>query len=342
MSANSFQSATRSPKVHRSGWKRLPILLLGLTLTWAGQANAQTPPQSSPQTPPQSSPQRTPQPAPQNSAPQNSTPQNRPPADAPPELLQILSQIDAAASAGRLREVMSFYSTNFTNSDGLTYTQMRDVLKELWQRYPNLRYSTQLNRWQREGNAIVIETTTTITTPNRPRAPQIPLSNQQPNSRQARSQQSGQSAPAEVERSFNLTATITSRQRLENQKIVRQEILTERSQLTSGENPPTLTVNLPEQVRVGQPFDFDAVVTEPLGERLLLGAAIEEPVQASGYLSTAPVELELLSAGGLFKVGQAPAVPGNRWISAVIVRDDGITTVTQRLQTTPNGAGARR
>ena len=41
-----------------------------------------------------------------------------------------------------------------------------------------------------------------------------------------------------------------AQQQFENQKIVRQEILAERSQITSGTNPPNVKLNLPEQVNV--------------------------------------------------------------------------------------------
>ena len=244
------------------------------------------------------------------------------PANAPPELLQALTQIDAAASQGKLQEVMGFYSPAFKNEDGLTYTTLQDALKQLWQQYPHLTYKTQLNSWRSDGNAIVAETTTTIATASVPARPQP--------------------RTEAVLRTDRLTATITSRQRFENQKIVQQEILTERSQLASGEHPPTVTVSLPEQVRIGQSYDFDAVVAEPLGDRLLLGAAIEEPIQASGYLHSTPVELELLSSGGLFKVGRAPIKPESRWVSGVVIRDGGMTSVSQRLRIVPLRAAPAR
>jgi len=62
-------------------------------------------------------------------------------------------------------------------------------------------------------------------------------------------------------------------------------------------------MNLPQQVKVGQQYSFDAIVQEPLGD-YLVGAAIEEPIQADKYFNPT-VELELLPAGGLFKVGRA-------------------------------------
>jgi len=54
-------------------------------------------------------------------------------------------------------------------------------------------------------------------------------------------------------------------------------------------------VKLPQQVKTGH--NFDAIVQEPLGDDYLLGAAIEEPIQANKYFTTTPVDLELLAAG---------------------------------------------
>ena len=225
------------------------------------------------------------------------------PETAPPELRETLTQIDSAASQGDLQAVMQFYSPEFTHTDGLTYGTLEQALSAFWERYPDLTYQTSLTSWEADGDRIVAETTTTIT---------------------GTQQTAG--------RTFRLESTISSRQRFEGQQIVTQEILTERSQVTSGDNPPTVTVNLPEQVATGQDYPFDAVVVEPLGDRILLGAAIEQPVGVEGYLTPTPLELEILSAGGLFKVGQAPASPENQWISAILIREDGITQVTQRLR----------
>ncbi len=222
---------------------------------------------------------------------------------APPELTNMLMQIDAAANKADLAAVMRFYSPSFTSTDGLSYETLKKTLQALWKRYPNLTYKTELNSWQPEGNGFSTVTTTTI-------------SGKYPDQR----------------RDLILSATIKSRQRFAANQIVEQQVLRERSQLTSGEKPPTVTMSLPEQVAPGQQFDFDAVVTEPLGERLLLGAALEEPINPENYLNPAPISLDLLTSGGLFKVGRAPDTAGDRWISAVIVRDNGITAVTQRLR----------
>ncbi|MCM0593788.1 MAG: nuclear transport factor 2 family protein [Gloeotrichia echinulata IR180] len=228
---------------------------------------------------------------------QASTPQN-----APPELKNLLTEIDTAASKGDVKGVIEFYSPTFTHGDGLNRQTLEKALVELWKRYPKLKYSTQLQSWKSEGNTIVAETVTNIT-----------------------------GLPSANNNNLTLNATIKSRQRVTDAKIVRQDILSERTLLTSGMKPPQVDVKLPQQVRVGQQYNFDAIVQEPLGEDFLLGTALEEPIQPEKYLNATPVNLELLTSGGVFKVGRAPSTPGSHWISAVILRGDGMTMVTQRL-----------
>lgn len=224
------------------------------------------------------------------------------PESAPPQLKDTLTQIDAAANRQDLQSVMQFYGESFKNSDGLTRTLLEQTLRQLWERYPQLTYRTELQDWKTEGNAIVAETVTTVT-----------------------------GTQANDGTNVKLESTLRSRQRFENQKIVQQEILDERTQITSGPNPPTVEVQLPEEVRVGQSFNFDVIVQEPLGDNILLGAALEEPIKPELYSQPTNFELELLSAGGIFKLGKAPLQEEDRWISAVLVRGDGITIVTERL-----------
>jgi hypothetical protein len=224
-------------------------------------------------------------------------------ADAPPAVKNLLAQIDTAASKGDIKTVMQYYSPNFTHGDGLTRPNMEKALASLWQRYPKLRYTTQLQSWKTQGNVTIAETVTQISG--------LPSANSQ---------------------NLALNTTIRSRQRISGSQIIQQDILSERTQITSGAKPPQIDIKLPQQVKVGQMYSFDAIVQEPLNEDYLLGAALEEPVKPDKYLNPTSINLELLSAGGLFKVGQAPATPGSQWVSAVIMRGDGTTMVTQRVQ----------
>ena len=225
------------------------------------------------------------------------------PETAPPELTTLIEGIEAAANRQDVNGVMQFYGQDFSTTDGLDRRSYEQILTQLWQNYSNLNYQTQLQSWEREGSAIVATTVTEIT------------GTQDFNGRD-----------------FQLTSTITSEQRIENQKVVRQEVLAERNQLTSGQEPPTVTLSIPEQVKPGQEYSVDAIVEEPLGEEIMIGTAIEERVTPRAYLTEFPLELEFLASGGVFKVGTAPKTPGNNWISAILMRPGGITLVTQRLK----------
>ena len=225
------------------------------------------------------------------------------PETAPPELKALIEQIDAAANRQDLRRVMQFYSRRFTHSDGLTYNTLEKALQELWERYPNIKYRTEILSWEEDGNEIVAETATKI-----------------------------MGVETLADRDMALTATVRSRQRYRNEQLVRQDILAENTQVVSGQNPPELMVNLPEEVGIGQRFAFDAIVEKPLGDDLLLGGALEETTTADTYFTPTNMRIETLSAGGIFKVGQAPALPETRWISAILIRHDGITMITRRLR----------
>lgn len=226
-----------------------------------------------------------------------------PPSSAPAEVKKLLTQIDLAASRGDVKAVMQFYAPNFTHGDGLNRQTIEQSLVSFWKKYPKLKYTTILQSWQPEGKAIVTDTVTKITT-----------------------------LPSSGNDNLALSTTIRSRQRLVGGKIVRQEILSERTQITSGAKPPRVDLRVPQQVKVGQKYNFDAIVLEPLGDDYLLGAALEEPVQANKYLKPTSVDLELLTSGGLFKIGKAPSKPGSQWVSAVILGKGGTTTITERMQ----------
>lgn len=225
------------------------------------------------------------------------------PETAPSALTEALTQIEAAANGQDLQAVMALYHADFSHGDGFDRDRYQETLSQLWSAYDSLEYDVELLSWESQGSALIAETLTTI-----------------------------QGTQMAFGREFALTAEIRSRQRFENGQIVSQEILSEHSQRVAGVNPPTLTVQLPEQVAPGAEFTFDAIVQEPLGDRVLLGRALDEGVTAEDFLAPRPIDLELLPAGGLFKLGKAPDKADQRWISAVIVREDGIVIDTRRLQ----------
>ncbi|MEL6788523.1 MAG: nuclear transport factor 2 family protein [Cyanobacteria bacterium J06607_15] len=228
-------------------------------------------------------------------------------ATAPSEITEAIAGIEAAANKQDVDAVMEYYSEDFENSDGLTTETLAEALTQMWQDYPRLKYNTELQSWTRSGDELIAETVTTV------------RGIQNTAGRQAR-----------------LKSTIKSRQYFQSQKLVRQEILTEQSRLTSGENPPQVEVVAPHTVTVGQKYNFDLIVDEPLGEQVLLGAVQSEKTAGNLYFNSTSLELEPLPAGGIYKVATASSVPESNWLSAILVRGDGITMITHRVQIESN------
>jgi hypothetical protein len=222
---------------------------------------------------------------------------------APVELKAIITQIDTAANRQDMERIKSLYSDQYVTSDGLMLDDFTQGTKKLWEDYPDLKYRTELLSWEKSGTGWVAETLTTMT---------------------GNSNKSG--------REIQLEAKIKSRQTFQGDKLIRQEILNEETKLTSGEKPPEVIVNLPETVKVGEYFDFDIIVNEPLSDDLLAGMAIAEKVDSDRYLDPSQMQLELLQSGGLFKRVSAEDKPQNRWLSAILVSSDGIVLITRRVR----------
>lgn len=233
---------------------------------------------------------------------------------APPDLLNIITALDTAANSRDINAVMQLYAPQFQHSDGLNKDKLRESLQELWQRYKQIQYRTELTRWERKDDSYAAETVTTV-----------------------------QGVKGQGASDFKLEAKLISTQVYKNingkWQVVSQSIVTEKSSLTSGEKPPKVDLRLPENIGVGRQFSLDAVMPEPLGTSLLLGAVIDESVSPGNYFKDTTVDLEPLKAGGVFKIGQASYSPGDRWISVVLVREDGITIASQRLRVSRGAVG---
>ena len=229
------------------------------------------------------------------------------PNTAPAELKAAITQLDTAASQKAIDKVMKSYSPDFTNSDGLTYKNLAPALKVFWDHYDQIKYTTTLESWQKKGDRLIAQTVTNI---------------------QGTGKMKG--------RVIALNGKIRSLQQFKNNKIVHQDIQVERIEITSGKNPPRIEVRLPDQVKVNQQFDFDVILKDPLGDDLLAGIALDEKVEADRYLDPKSPELEILSAGGIFKRVTAPSTPQDHWLSAILVQGDGLVLVTQRVQVISN------
>lgn len=221
----------------------------------------------------------------------------------PSDLRATISEIEKAANAQDLSKLMNFYNANFTNSDGLTVEVMGQALEQVWSNYPRLRYQTTIESWEQQGDLFVVETLTQM-----------------------------DGSQIDQGRAISLNSTMRSRQYFQDQQIIRQDIISEQTELKTGSQPPELKAIAPDTVTVGEKYSFDVIVTEPLENKVLLGAALEEKTASELYINPSTLELEPLSAGGIYKVVTAPLLPDNHWLSAIVVRSDGITMVTKRVK----------
>lgn len=220
----------------------------------------------------------------------------------PRELLDIVTKIDLGANNQDLTLLEANISPKFTNQDGLDYNSYISSLKKTWEKYDNLKYTTSIESWKKDQDQLVATTITNI---------------------QGTYEISG--------KKLMLNSQIKAEQYFTNNKLVKQKILTEKTEVTSGENPPNVTINLPEKVQPGQEFDFDVVLQEPLGSDLILGAALEDKIKPELYLNPSTLELDSLSAGGIFKRVKMPVTPEDHWYSVILIRADGLKMITQRV-----------
>jgi hypothetical protein len=219
----------------------------------------------------------------------------------PAAVVELVNRIDRAANAKQVAGVTENFSSGYT-VDGMDLSEWQKSLGSFWKRYPNLRYRTTIQSWKAEGNGGTLETLTQI-----------------------------EGTGTVNGKSTKLSAQIQSRQRIANGKIIQQEIINEKIVATSGAKPPTVELKIPERIRTNAEYSIDAIVQEPLGDDVMMGTLTERAVSGSAYARPDSFNLELLSTGGLFKSAKAPGRSGDYWLSAIFVRPDGMTTVTQRI-----------
>jgi hypothetical protein len=141
----------------------------------------------------------------------------------------------------------------------------------------------------------------------------------------------GSQTKAKKDQIAKIDAQLVARQKILGGKIVQQQILSEQTMTTSGSKPPTVEFNIPDQLKINEIYNIDAVVAEPLGDDVMMGTIVEQPVNAEGYAKPAEYSLDLLATGGLFKRAKAPSKAGDYWLSATLVRPGGMTTTTRRI-----------
>lgn len=221
----------------------------------------------------------------------------------PPDLSKLVSAIDEAANERNIEKLRGFISPQFVSQDGFNGDLFLQAVANLWQKYPGMQYETKINSYKGRGGKYTVETTTTI---------------------KGKYEENG--------REFVINSEITSRQDFENGMLAKQEILREKTEITSGDNPPQVIVRLPEKVRPGQEFDFDVILQEPLAGDIVLAGVSESTVSPSLYLQPPSIELNSISSGGIFKRVKIPTPSPDHLYSAILIRNGGIKILSLRVK----------
>ena len=120
--------------------------------------------------------------------------------------------------------------------------------------------------------------------------------------------------------------------RLDDGRMVDQELVAHESLLRSGERPLAVTLAIPDAVLTGSRYDVDLIVEEPLDQALVAAGLIDLSEQQVVDQLRPNVSLAPMGGGGLFKSVQAPQAPGSQTWALMLVHPDGVVTATKRVR----------
>ena len=131
---------------------------------------------------------------------------------------------------------------------------------------------------------------------------------------------------------YRLEATERIAIRLDNGRMVEQELVAHESLLWSGERPLEVTLGIPDAVLTGSRYDIDLIVEEPLDQALVAAGLIDLTKQQIEDQLRPNLPLAPMGGGGLFKSVQAPQAPGSQTWALMLVHPDGVVTATKRVR----------
>lgn len=120
--------------------------------------------------------------------------------------------------------------------------------------------------------------------------------------------------------------------RLDDGRMVDQELVAHESLLRSGERPLAVTLAIPDAVLTGSRYDVDLIVEEPLDHALVAAGLIDLTEQQVVDQLRPNLPLVPMGGGGLFKSVQAPQAPGSQTWALMLVHPDGVVTATKRVR----------
>ena len=131
---------------------------------------------------------------------------------------------------------------------------------------------------------------------------------------------------------YRLEATERIAVRLDDGRMIDQQLVAHESLLRSGERPLAVTLAIPDAVLTGSRYDVDLIVEEPLGQALVAAGLIDVTQQHVANQLRPNLPLAPMGGGGLFKSVQAPQTPGSQTWALMLVHPDGVVTATKRVR----------
>ena len=131
---------------------------------------------------------------------------------------------------------------------------------------------------------------------------------------------------------YRLEATERIAIRLDDGRMIDQQLVAHESLLRSGERPLAVTLAIPDAVLTGSRYDVDLIVEEPLGQALVAAGLIDVTQQHVASQLRPNLPLAPMGGGGLFKSVQAPQTPGSQTWALMLVHPDGVVTATKRVR----------
>ena len=117
-----------------------------------------------------------------------------------------------------------------------------------------------------------------------------------------------------------------------NFKITGYRVLNEESILKSYDKDLEIQVNSPQKVSTGERYHFDLIIETPIDNSFITGEMIALKNSSSNKQLSIPFKMKPKLSGGLFKSITAPLQSGSQIISAIIVHQKGVFTVTKKIE----------
>jgi hypothetical protein len=225
------------------------------------------------------------------------------------EFQDLVQQMDQQASEKNMQGMLGFYGKDFKSEDGLNRDTTAKVLESLWKNLEKPQYKTEVLSVTGAGNRALVKAKTSL---------------------------AGNLKQGDA--SFALTGETETLSRFERLgpndgwQLVKQEVLAEHSMLTSGKEPPKVSLSLPGKVVPGSTYTVEAILDKSLRDSPALGGINQTTLTATAIPNVGSVNLNLLSSGGIFASNKAPKVPQDQVVSLGFVNTTGTTFITQRVK----------